>query len=79
MDKGTIIRTIVLVVALINQMLVMWGRSPLPIENDDLELLLTGVFTVVASLVAWFKNNYVTAKGGKQKEVLKKSGLTKAK
>ncbi|WP_410978791.1 phage holin [Cobetia sp. SIMBA_158] len=35
------------------------------------------VFTLVTTLVAWYKNNYVTDIGKKQKEVLKQKGLTK--
>ncbi|MEC0483250.1 phage holin, partial [Bacillus glycinifermentans] len=35
------------------------------------------VFTIITSLVAWWKHNYVTNKGKLQKEVLKQKGLTK--
>ncbi|MFS0507071.1 phage holin [Bacillus altitudinis] len=35
------------------------------------------VFTLVTTLVAWFKNNYVTEKGKLQKEALQQKGLTK--
>lgn len=71
MDKPSIIRTIILIVALINQTLVSFDKSPIPIENEQLEILLTTIFTIVAALVAWFKNNYVTKKGRTQKAVLK--------
>ncbi|WBX78691.1 phage holin [Virgibacillus salarius] len=33
------------------------------------------IFTVCASVWAWFKNNYVTVKGKKQKEVLQANNL----
>lgn len=79
MDKGTLIRTIVLGFALVNQLLVLNGVSTLPFTTEGLETFLTGAFTVVATLIAWFKNNFVTKKGVKQKEVLKRQGLTKAK
>ncbi|MDC3412510.1 phage holin [Terrihalobacillus insolitus] len=75
MDKGTIIRTVVLVVALVNQLLVANGVSTLPFSSDEIESFLTGAFTVVATLVAWFKNNYVTSKGKAQKEIIEKEGL----
>ncbi|HVI21356.1 MAG TPA: phage holin, partial [Bacillus sp. (in: firmicutes)] len=35
--------------------------------------------TSVTAIIAWFKNNYLTVKGKKQKEVLQKNGLTNAK
>nr|WP_034678864.1 phage holin [Priestia megaterium] len=78
MDKGTIARTIALVIALTNQFLVIFGRSPLPIDNELLENTVSAIFTIVTSLIAWFKNNYVTSIGMKQKQLIKENGLTSA-
>ncbi|MGM1028194.1 MAG: phage holin, partial [Bacillota bacterium] len=44
---------------------------------DALYLAGSAAFTIITSLVAWYKNNYVTDKGKQQKEVLKQKGLTK--
>lgn len=77
MDKGTLIRTIVLAFALINQFLVSAGLSPIPGDMGVWEGVIATIFTGVAAAVAWFKNNYITAKGKKQKEVLQKNNLTK--
>lgn len=75
MDKATSIRSLVLVVALINQALMASGLTPIPgTEEVWGEVIATG-FTVVAAGVAWFKNNYVTAKGKAQKETIEKAGL----
>ncbi|RKQ37304.1 phage holin [Oceanobacillus halophilus] len=79
MDRGTIIRTAALVIALTNQFLVMFGKSPLPIDSELIEQIVSSIFTVVTSLAAWFKNNYVTKNGKKQKEILEQNGLTKKK
>lgn len=76
MDKGTIIRTAALFLALVNQCLVLLGKSPLPIDSELVEQLIAIIFTSVTSLVAWYKNNYVTRNGHKQKELLKANGLT---
>ncbi|KLV24741.1 MULTISPECIES: phage holin [Bacillus] len=83
-DKGTVIRTVLLFMALINQTLIIFGKPVLPIEEDQITslaetLYLAGsmIFTIVTTLAAWFKNNYVTEKGQQQKEVLKQKGLTK--
>ena len=54
---GTWIRTALLVLALVNQLLTMLGMSPLPISDEQLTEALSLVFTVVASLAAWWKNN----------------------
>ncbi|MGC4378238.1 phage holin [Fictibacillus sp. Mic-4] len=77
MDKGTIIRTIVLAIALINQFLVGFGLYKIPGTAEEQTAILSAVFTFVSAAVAWFKNNYITAKGKRQKEVLKREGLTK--
>lgn len=65
-----IIRAAVLVVALLNQILVMAGLNPLPFENEELEMGLTAVFTVAATLWNWFKNNSVTKEAKEADEYL---------
>lgn len=77
MDKGTLIRTIVLFIALLNQILVSCGLYEIPGTAEQQTEVLSTLFTLVTSVIAWFKNNYVTAKGKRQKEVLKQQNLTK--
>ncbi|MEC2183894.1 phage holin [Bacillus spizizenii] len=79
MDKGTFVRTFVLIIALINQILTIYNKSPLPLDNEQLEQFVSMVFTTVAALVAWYKNNYVTKKGHSQKQLLEEKNLTKVK
>ncbi|MBU8728184.1 MULTISPECIES: phage holin [Bacillus] len=83
-DTGTVIRTVLLFMALINQTLILFGKPILPISEEQvtslaetLYLAFSMIFTIVTTLVAWFKNNYVTHKGKQQKEILKEKGLTK--
>lgn len=59
-SNETIIRTIILVVALINQFLTLTGKNPLPFSDDVIYEVFTAVATVVASAVAWWKNNSFT-------------------
>lgn len=56
----TIIRTIVLAVALANQVLAILGKDKLPIDDDELYQILSMVVTVAASIWAWWKNNSFT-------------------
>lgn len=58
--KDTIIRTILLALALINQLLSATGHSPLPIENEQVETLISTVLTVAAAIWSWWKNNSFT-------------------
>ena len=67
----TIIRTAVLVLALVNQVLTMCGKSPLPIKDEDLTQILSLCFTIGASVWSWWKNNSVTANAIKADEYLR--------
>ena len=59
--KETIIRTVILVVALINQGLTVAGINLLPISDEQITEFLSLGLTIVASLWAWWKNNSFTA------------------
>jgi SPP1 family holin len=72
MDKGTLIRTILFFVAWINTILVSKGYQALPVLSET-EVAL--VLTFAISIYTWFRNNYITKKGKKQKEVIDKYGL----
>ncbi|WP_079709875.1 phage holin [Paraliobacillus ryukyuensis] len=83
-DKGTLIRTLALVLALANQIFAIFGVEQLPIDEDQINTfvelgyqLFSVAATSVAALIAWFENNYITKKGKAQKEALQKEGLTK--
>lgn len=56
----TVIRTILLALALLNQLLSATGRGPLPIADDEVETLVSTGLTVAAALWSWWKNNSVT-------------------
>lgn len=60
MSAGTIARTIVLIIALINQVLTVLGYSPLPFVEEQINELISLCFTIGASAWAWWKNNSVT-------------------
>ena len=57
---GTIARTACLALALTNQLLSAAGKPVLPIEDAQLEQLVTSGLTVAASVAAWWKNNSFT-------------------
>lgn len=59
-SAGTIARTACLLLALLNQVLCALGKSPLPIESETLNQLVTTSLTVTAALVSWWKNNSFT-------------------
>ena len=59
-SKGTIIRTALLLLAIINNVFALFGKAPLPITNEQLELIISTVFTVVMAVINWWKNNSFT-------------------
>lgn len=59
-SKGTIIRTICLVLALVNLTLETFGKKIIPISDEEISELVTLVFTIVTSLAAFWKNNSFT-------------------
>lgn len=56
----TIIRAIVLLVTLVNTILTIFGKNPMPFAEDELYAWLTAAATVAATLWAWWKNNSFT-------------------
>lgn len=59
-SPATWARTAVLILALVNQILSAAGKSPLPIESEQVEQLISAGITTVAALVTWWKNNSFT-------------------
>lgn len=67
----TIIRLVILVLALINQILTSTGHPVLPIDNEMATQLITLLFTAFASIVAYWKNNSWTKEAKQADEYLK--------
>lgn len=59
-STGTIIRTVILTLALVNQLLVAMGKGPIPISDEELETLISTGATIIMALIAWWKNNSFT-------------------
>lgn len=57
---ATLTRTAVLILALTNQILSATGHSPIPVDDAQLEQLISTGMTVGAALWAWWKNNSFT-------------------
>ncbi|NBJ70615.1 MULTISPECIES: phage holin [Clostridia] len=74
MDKGTVVRTVALAIAWINVVLANYDLQPIPVLQE--EVIAYGI-TFIVSIWTWFKNNYITFKGRRQKEVLERTNLTK--
>ena len=54
---GTIARTIILALALLNQIFTATGHSAINIGDDTINALVSTAFTVGSAAAAWWKNN----------------------
>lgn len=70
-SAGTIARTIILLLALVNQVLSATGHHIIDVSNDDINTLISTTFTIGAAVVAWWKNNSFS------KEAIAADGLLK--
>lgn len=70
-SKGTIIRTVLLVLTMVNSALALAGKSPLPIAESQVTEVVSFVLMVAASLIAWWKNNSFTTKAIEADKLMK--------
>lgn len=71
-SAGTLTRTAVLGLALANQLLSAAGKSVLPINNAQLEQMISTGLTVGAALAAWWNNNSFTTEAIEADEFMTK-------
>lgn len=69
--KQAIVRLIVLVVLLINQMLITLGWSPLPFSEEQIYEGVSSIALVAAAIYTWWKNNSVTKEAEEADEYLR--------
>ena len=70
-SKETIIRTVVLAVALINTLLTAFGKNPIPFSESDIYQIISSICTAAATIWAWWKNNSFTDAAVKADEYMK--------
>ena len=58
--KESAISAGLLLVSLINQVLTMFGHSPLPLENDAVKNVVSTVFLIGTSIYAWLSDNPIS-------------------
>ncbi|MBQ2614753.1 MAG: phage holin [Clostridia bacterium] len=56
----TIARTIVLFLALVNQILAVAGKEVLPFAEDDIYQIVSLLATFISAVTAWWHNNSFT-------------------
>lgn len=59
-QPDTIARTIVLTLALLNQLLAIFGKGTIEIAESDIYQVVSIAWTIVSAVVAWWYNNSFT-------------------
>ena len=70
-SAGTVARTVCLILALINQILVIFGKGTISFAEDNVYQVVSVIFTIVTAVFAWWKNNSFTKAAIKADEFLK--------
>lgn len=70
-SAGTIARTIVLALALINQLLTVFGYNVIDISTETINTLITTIFTVITAIISFWKNNSFTKEAIEADKVMK--------
>lgn len=77
-NKDTIGRTIVLAIALLNQVLAIFGKGTFDFAEEQIYQIVTLLFTFGASITAWWKNNSFSKSaivGDKLKQAIREDGI----
>jgi SPP1 family holin len=62
----------VLILALANQVLAIYGKQKIPITEDEVYQLITLIITIGSAMWAWWKNNSFTQPAIKADEYMEK-------
>jgi SPP1 family holin len=73
MDKPSILRVVIWIITAINMVLAHYGKSLIP-SDFWAPIIADGVFLIWSAYVG-HKNNYLSLRGKKQKQVLMQEGL----
>lgn len=76
--KGTIIRTILLVLVVINLILKQTGRPVIDIPEGTIASFVEVVVEIAAIMVAWWKNNSFTENAKKADEYMRQLNNSKS-
>lgn len=71
-SKATVVRTIMLVLTIINDILIFRGKSPINIDESTVYQIVSILATILVPIWTWWKNNSITRHAKKADEYLDK-------
>lgn len=70
--QATIVRTVMLVLTILNDVLIFYGKSPINIDESTVYQIVSILATIFVPVWTWWKNNSVTKHARKADEYLDK-------
>lgn len=70
--QATIVRTIMLILTIINDLLIFYGKSPINIDESTVYQIVSILATVIVPIWTWWKNNSFTKHAKKADDYLDK-------
>lgn len=70
-DKTTIVRTIILILSLVNVCLEQFGIKIIPIDNEVISQIVSLVLLVYSAISSWWHNNSFTEAAKKADQYMK--------
>ena len=67
---GTIVRLIVMILSMVNMLLTVNGKNPLPWSEDEMYIGLSQAAAILTTVWTWWKNNSFTKEAIKADEYL---------
>ena len=67
---GTIVRLIVMILSMVNMLLTVNGKNPLPWSEDEMYIGLSQAAAIITTIWTWWKNNSFTKEAIKADEYL---------
>lgn len=67
---GTIVRLIVMILSMVNMLLTVNGKNPLPWSEDEMYMGLSQAAAILTTVWTWWKNNSFTKEAIKADEYL---------
>ncbi|WP_326849480.1 phage holin [Bacillus haynesii] len=59
-DKGTVVRTVLLFIALVNQTLIMFGKAVLPISEDQVNTLADALYVAGSTIFTIVGDSFIS-------------------
>ena len=67
---GTVVRLIVMILSMVNMLLTVNGKNPLPWSEDEMYIGLSQAAAILTTVWTWWKNNSFTKEAIKADEYL---------